>query len=91
MHVLLICPDASLCACRAQVALDLAAFADGLDADSIPNLRPSPDFADRSVIFTILQLCTGVCPHMGAPILQQQFPLVSADPIVLRQSLQFRS
>jgi hypothetical protein len=53
-------------------------------------LRPSPDFSDRSVVFTLLQLCTGVGPHVGAAILQQQqVPLVSADPIVLRQSPQF--
>ena len=89
MHVLLICPDAGLRACRDQFVLDLTAFANRLDADSVPNLRPSPNFADRSVIFTILQLCTGVGPHVGAPILQQQVPLVSADPIVLRQSPQF--
>jgi hypothetical protein len=34
----LICPDAGLRAFRAQVALDLAAFADGPDADAIPKL-----------------------------------------------------
>jgi len=89
VHVLLTCSDAGLRACRDQFALDLAAFADGLDADSIPNLRPPPDFSDRSVVFTLLQLCTGLGPQVGAPILQQQVPLVSVDPVVLRQSPQF--
>jgi hypothetical protein len=41
------------------------------------------------LFFTILQLCTGVGPHVGAPILQQQVPLVSADQIVLCHSPQF--
>jgi hypothetical protein len=90
VHVFLTCSHPEITACRTRFAAALVKFATTLDvATSTSGLRQPPDFTDPTVAFTILQLCTGLGPVGGSPILQQQVPVASTDPEVLRRSPQF--
>ena len=89
-HTLLLCNHVPLSIRRRKFAVALSKFASRPETKSVTDSAPVPDFQNNSVLFTILQLCTGTGAILGAPILQQQpVSVSSADARAKQQSPQF--
>ncbi len=88
VHVLLMCPHRAYQRRRVMLAAKLTALASSEPFRRLSN-PDGIDFADKSVSFTILQLCTGVGSNYGS--LLQQMPVAAhlAHAIDRRLSPQF--
>lgn len=63
-HLYLNCQHAGMVSLRLRSAADLSLFAERVSR-SVPSAPPSPNFSDDIILYSVLQLCTGIgqCHH----------------------------